>query len=268
MRLQRSFCYTRFPFEMTDLSGINSLRDWLRACEVRYLLGMFFGAALLVQGVSAFAAPDVESRHSLEEIYSEVEHFLQQELQPQQGTSIEVMPLDSRLRLKTCETPLKLSWQGKRKPTGKVVIGAQCLSAPWRLYVSVMIRSVRQVVVVQEAILQGEPVSDRQLTTEPRELSTLRQGYFESPEQVAGKYAKRAIRPGTVLHPKLLYRPELISKGDLVSIVVNKGGLQVQMKGVALHGAHRDQRIQVRNSSSGKVIEGTAVAAGRVEMAQ
>jgi len=213
------------------------------------------------------AAPSLEAPHSLQQIYTEVDQFLQQELRPQEGTSIEVVPLDSRLRLKSCSESLRLSWQGKRKSSGKVVIGVQCLTAPWRLYVSAMIRAVRDVVVTQAAVLQGEPVTAQHLTTEPRDLTTLRQGYFESIEQVEGKYAKRAIRPGMVLHPKMLYRPELIKKGEQVSIVVNKGGLQVQMKGVALQGAYRDQRIQVRNSSSGKVVEGVAVAAGRVEMA-
>ncbi len=123
---------------------------------------------------------------------------------------------------------------------------------------------MREVVVTIAPVLKGERVDVNNLTLEMQDLSRLRKGYYESKEQLQGMYAKRALQGGVVLTPQLLFVPNLIDKGDQVSIQIQRGELRVQMEGVAIEDGYRDGKIRVRNNSSGKIVEGIVVAPGRV----
>ncbi|HIJ29289.1 MAG TPA: flagellar basal body P-ring formation protein FlgA, partial [Gammaproteobacteria bacterium] len=79
-----------------------------------------------------------------------------------------------------------------------------------------------------------------------------------------GKFAQRSIQGGVVLTPKMLFIPNLVDKGDQVTILFQQGDLKVQMKGVAMENGYRDGKIRVKNSSSGKMVEGVVTAPGRV----
>jgi len=227
---------------------------------------------LLIAAISVvIAAPKrVPPAHSLDNIYMEVESFLQKmhldsEGAPIRGVTIKVRPLDSRLRLKKCSTPLDVSFQSRRKRVGRVIVAVRCLgSTPWRLYVSATIQQLQKVVVTTSAILKGEKVGEDDLGFEEREVTALYGGYFSLTKDVIGKYAQRLIQESTLVTPNMLFIPDLIKKGDRVNIILKRGSLQIQMKGVALENAHRDARLRVKNSSSGKEIEGVAVSAGRV----
>ncbi len=206
--------------------------------------------------------------HPLNEIYTEVEAFLEQDFGGE-GVSIRISRMDSRLRLNKCSEPLLMEYQNRRRHGGRAVVEVRCVAEkPWRIYVTAHIRKTEPVVVVQVPLLKGEKVERNHLAYEDREVSRLRQGYFESFEQVEGRYAKRAIRAATVLTPHLIYIPNLINKGDQVSILVQIGELRVQMKGIALEDGHRDGKIRVKNSSSGKIVEGIAIAPSQVLVGQ
>ncbi len=220
----------------------------------------------VVAGSPVFAASD--PLHPLEDIYHDVRAFLHGDSGSESGMTIEVVPLDPRLQLRHCSQPLSLHHQGGRRQSGKVVVGVRCKGeVPWRIYVSAKLRVVREVVVAASPILKGERVRAGDLLLEPHDLSTLRRGYFESPESVVGRHARQTIQQAAVLNPKLLYVPDLVSRGDRVLIVVELGGVRVSMKGVAMDGGQRGEWIEVRNSSSGKVVEGVVVDAGIVHVA-
>ncbi len=207
------------------------------------------------------AAPD---RHSLLDIYSQVQNFLQQD-QGGEGVSIEVKPLDSRLRLKYCKAPLEIDYQRGRGQVGRLVVEVRCVgSTPWRIYVTAKVNKMQSAVTTIAPVLKGERIESSNLVIEQHDLSRLRRGYFESKQLLEGKFAKRAIQGGVVLTPQLLYVPNAIDKGDQVSILIRRGDLRVQMEGVAMENGAMDGKIRVKNRSSGKVVEGVVVAPGRV----
>ncbi len=202
--------------------------------------------------------------HPLEDIYTQVQDFLEQD-RGGEGVSIQLNPLDSRLRLKQCGVPLSIDYQRNRGRSGRAIIEVRCVGAtPWRIYVTAKISEMREVVVTIAPVLKGERVDVNNLTLEMQDLSRLRKGYYESKEQLQGMYAKRALQGGVVLTPQLLFVPNLIDKGDQVSIQIQRGELRVQMEGVAIEDGYRDGKIRVRNNSSGKIVEGIVVAPGRV----
>jgi len=215
-------------------------------------------------GQPGVVAADAEPKHSLESIYSEVDAFLLSEYGGEQ-TSITVKSLDSRLRLSQCSQPLSLKLQRGRARSGKAVVEVRCRSdKPWRLYVSAIIRQWVSVLVTAMPVQKGEKIRTEDLVLQERQLTTLRQGFYKTVDQVVGKFAKKDIRQDVVLNSKMLFVPNLVSKGDQVLIQTAGSGLKVQMKGIALEDGFRDGRIQVQNSSSGKVIEGTVVGTAKV----
>jgi flagella basal body P-ring formation protein FlgA len=64
----------------------------------------------------------------------------------------------------------------------------------------------------------------------------------------------------------MLKQANLIDKGEKVLIRHHSSGLELQTQGIALEAAIARQRLQVRNASSGKVVEAIAVAPGQVEV--
>ncbi|MBT3196299.1 MAG: flagellar basal body P-ring formation protein FlgA [Gammaproteobacteria bacterium] len=219
---------------------------------------LFFGLL-----VPAFAA-DREGLHSLQEIYSEVEFFLLQD-QGEEDVTVAVTPLDSRLRLKQCAQPLTKRVQRGRSRSGKMVVEVRCQGEkPWRVYLSALIRKMEVVLVTAAPIPKGEKIGRDDLLFEERDLSRLRHGHFTTMAQLEGQVARRAIQQAVVLTPKMVYTPNLVNKGDQVSIQSRFHGLKVQMRGVAMENGQRNGRVQVKNHSSGKVVEGVVVAPGRV----
>jgi flagellar basal body P-ring formation protein FlgA len=245
--------YHRFPDMQVDNLLTSKVRFWI----VSLLFGLTFCEA-------SFAKEKAVPPHSLGEIYAEVRDFLQQD-QGGEGVTIDVLPLDSRLRLKACDVPLSLDYQRARSRSGKSIIQVRCSGVkPWRIFVSAVVRKVQNVVVTVAPILKGERVTEESLAFEEHDLSRLRQGYFEKKEQLKGKFAQRSIQGGVVLTPKMLFIPNLVDKGDQVTILFQQGDLKVQMKGVAMENGYRDGKIRVKNSSSGKMVEGVVTAPGRV----
>ncbi len=214
------------------------------------------------------AAAESKDRHPLTDILGQVERFLQQDL-AEDGVMINVYPLDSRIFLKRCQAPLSIDYQRNRRRSGKVVTEVRCTGEnPWRVYVSAKVYQVKKVAVATTTLMEGERIEPSHISYEARDLSRLRHGYFEDIAQLEGYLAKKMIQADTVLTPRLVYVPNLINKGDRVSILIRSGPLRVQMKGVAMENGHRDSRIRVKNSSSGKVVEGLVTAPAQVVVDQ
>ncbi len=229
------------------------------------LCAMVVGVGLAMAEEAAAEQPS--DHHPLEDIYTQVQDFLLQD--QQEGDSFQLIPLDSRLRLKACAEPLDIRYQRNRSRSGQVVVEVRCrATSPWRVYLRARVERMREVVVSIAPTLKDEPVEMGNLQVALRDLSRLRQGYFETPDQLKGMYARKVIQGGEVLTPQLLYIPNLINKGDQVLIQIQRGELRVQMDGEAIEDGARDSKIRVRNHSSGKVVEGVAVAPGRVLVAQ
>lgn len=243
----------------------NSLTGKARFWFCALLCALLCWVSVAGNGWAAGAKEEaVSAHHPLQDIYSQVQTFLQQD-QGGEGVSIEVKPLDSRLRLKYCEAPLSINYQRNRGRSGRLVVEVRCVgSTPWRIYVTARVNKKQHVVTTIAPVLKGERIKLSNLVVEERDLSKLRRGYFESKQQLEGKFAKRAIQGGVVLTPRLLFVPNAIDKGDQVSILIQRGELRVQMEGVAIEDGRLDGKIRVKNRSSGKVVEGVVVAPGRV----
>ncbi|MES0874118.1 flagellar basal body P-ring formation chaperone FlgA [Sinimarinibacterium thermocellulolyticum] len=173
--------------------------------------------------------------------------------------------LDPRLRLPACtETPLA------DPPTlrgAQTSVTVRCTRPPWTVYVPVRISDLRLVVVLAQAVAPGERLDPARLRLEMRDVAALPFGYVASLEEAAGLQARRALPSGAVLTPGDARPPQLVKRGQTVTLIGRGAGIEVRAEGTALAAGARGERVRVRNSASKRIIEGVVSADGVVEIA-
>ncbi|MCC6715205.1 MAG: flagellar basal body P-ring formation protein FlgA [Gammaproteobacteria bacterium] len=183
------------------------------------------------------------------------------------GASVVVGQLDPRLRLPACDTPLEGFVPGSMQGRTNVTVGVRCTGAtPWTVYVPVRVSAPRPVVVLTRPVPRGAPLTAQDIDVELREVGGLGSGYFEDPAAVLGKVLTRPGSPGQVVVPTLVAGAVAVKRGQQVTLTANSGGILVRMEGTALADGSIGDRLKVKNNSSARVIEGTVLSDGSVEI--
>ncbi len=264
---------------MNTIAGIISL-SFIRgtprqACGTKWQI--LAGGLLLPVVASLFpamalaAAPtDKPPRYqSLASLHEVARDFLQSQIPLDSGNSQEIHlgRLDSRLRLRFCETGLQAFVPAGSHLQGKLTVGVQCPGGkPWTIYIPANIRVFGNVLTTSRPISRGDAITRADIIARRQEISTLSHGYYRQTEEIIGKLAMRSLPAGTPLTPRMLKARLLVRRGDDVTILANTGFLQVRSKGKALQNAARGERITVRNTRSKRIIEGIAIKAGTVQV--
>jgi flagella basal body P-ring formation protein FlgA len=182
-----------------------------------------------------------------------------------EGLTVEAVAVDERLKLPACDAPLEARAQGALR-SGQGTVAVSCAApSPWRLFVPV--RAVEQVpvLVAARSLRAGERLAADDVVLTSRASTTLPYDYVASVDAAVGSTLRRALPAGAVLVPAAIEAPRVIERGALVTLVSGAGPVQVTTEGVALAPAAAGQRVRVR-SPSGRVVEGTAGAAGEVRV--
>lgn len=180
---------------------------------------------------------------------------------------IDISPIDSRLQLAPCDGSLEAFSLSDKRSSGQITVGVRCLGgSPWTVYTRAKVGIYQTVLVLRDSLPKDAIVTSAHLDFAQKDVGDLRGGYFTEPEQALGRRATRTLTAGTVLTGNVLETPKIIKRGQKVSIRLRNGALDVHMDGAALTDAEPGQRIRVRNESSGRIVEGTAVAPGVVEV--
>jgi len=173
--------------------------------------------------------------------------------------------IDSRLRLAKCDVPLQASSAGVTRRNADTSVKVQCPGS-WRLFVPVKVKFQTSVVVLEAPVARGSVLQARHLATRVRDVSRLAHGYYQQPAQAIGQVMRRPGVPGTVLTPSMLEPAVMVRKGQTVRLVVSARSFQVNASGRALEDAVEGQRLQVRNLSSERIIEGVVIGPETVEI--
>lgn len=217
--------------------------------------------------VALFAVPSAaEDLQPLDSIRQAAEAFVEGQFQGE-DVKAEAGRLDPRLRLENCDRPLQAFATAATAAGGSRSVGIRCTgSRPWTLYVPVRVSRHEPVVVLGRTVQRGAVLSEQDLRTVERDVTTMTSGYFSEPRVLVGHRLKRSAAAGTALTPALVHRPPTIARGDRITLVSNGGGVSVSAPGEALADARRGERLSVRNLSSGKVVEGVVRDPGIVEV--
>lgn len=221
------------------------------------------GCCCLTLAAAAQTAP-IQSRDSIREAAADHAAATARE-RASQGTRVEIEAarLDARLRLARCASALETFDPPGARFGSRVSVGVRCPDA-WSLYVPVNIGAYADVVILERSVARGAPLSAGDVGVANRDVSRLRQGYLSRPEQAIGQLLRRPLTPGHVLHAGLLDQPNLIRRGDRVTIEAGSSGFNIRSEGEALADAAVGERLKVRNLGSRQVIEGVVDERGHV----
>ena len=112
----------------------------------------------------------------------------------------------------------------------------------------------------------GTILSPADLEMKPVPLKFAESIGFVTEEQLVGKTLQRPSRAGMMLKATDVADPEVIARNQTVTVYFRNGPMTLTVKGQALNAASLGQPVAVLNSLSKKVLNGTALGNGAVEI--
>lgn len=182
------------------------------------------------------------------------------------AAELEVGVIDPRLRLPACAAAPSGHLTPGTRSSAQLTVEIRCVSPPWRQFVAVRIRSLEPIVVAARPLGRLGVVSAEDVAVVPRELAGVPAGYFRRPEEVIGRIAQRTIGSGEVLLPTTVRPPPLVRRGQSVTVIAHAGGMSVRTAGLVQADAGLAERVQVRNTATGRTIEGVVRSSDTVEV--
>lgn len=225
-------------------------------------------ALTLILGLIISLSVKAQPLQSLEEIENVAYMYGMSEAQAQYDNPQIVMePLDKRLRLEACAGELDAFSKSRNTGLGNQTIGIKC-HAPvaWTIYVPIKVKVFRPVVVAARPLSAKHLITKADLTIKQQDISVIRQGYLDNIAQAVGQQLKYSVAQGIVINPHSLVTQKLVRRGEQVVLIATAGAMEVRMSGTALSDATLGQRIQVKNSSSKRIVEGIVDAPGIVRI--
>lgn len=223
---------------------------------------------LVYLGLS-FTIVNAAEYQSIDSIHSAAREFISEHTKAVYNQSAEIKNgrLDSRLRLSQCSTPLEVYLPEGSRDLGRFTIGVKCTDAsPWSLHVPITVAIYKDVMVTAKSLPRGKILAKSDFKAVKYDVSKLPAGYIEDLTYGVGMELKRRLSSGVPLTTTMMRKPEIIKRGQQVSIIARAGSMEVRMSGKALaHGAVGD-RIRVLNLKSKKKIEGTVTPSGDIKI--
>ncbi len=184
-----------------------------------------------------------------------------------EDVTVDVRRLDPRLRLVRCEAPLDT-----RIPPASAVLGALSVAvscqgdSPWTIYVRCHVTALESIPVLNKPLARNDiiTVDDLDLVRQP--IGQTSGGTVFEVEQLVGMQLTRALDAGATLRLSNLRKPDVIKRGQQVTLVSGAKGLEVRIAGKALGNAAEGEIVTVSNLSSGKRVQGIAHADGTVSV--
>lgn len=137
---------------------------------------------------------------------------------------------------------------------------------PQRARVAGRVQEVTEVPVLRSYVGPGEIITSSNI--EMREIPTRRLGYnvVASAADLIGQSPKRTIQPGQPVRTTDVQRPELVSKGAMVTMSVASPGMTLTATGRAIEGGAIGDVIAVMNVQSKRTIQATVTGPNRVQV--
>jgi len=123
-----------------------------------------------------------------------------------------------------------------------------------------------ETVVPTHEIAQGQVLNVADLAIERRPRSNLSSSTLTTIEQAQGLSAKHALRAGQVIRQADVAKPELVGRGETVTIVFQVPGIMLTILGKANEAGALGDVISVLNVQSKHAVQATVVGPGRVSV--
>ena len=199
------------------------------------------------------------------QVIEAVENYVLQQLEGvhSEGLEVKAMPIDSRIQIPLCPSPLVISASDEALRQSNVTVKAQCHDNDWYLYMVVKAIQMQPVVVLKDVLSPGTLLTPENVTVVKMNKKRLRTSTFADINDVVGARLKRRARAGQPVVPNQLC---FVCKGDNVLITADAKGLEIKTKGIAQQDGNLGDTIAVRNSNSQKLVRGKVTDLNQVSV--
>jgi flagella basal body P-ring formation protein FlgA len=121
-----------------------------------------------------------------------------------------------------------------------------------------------QIAIAARTINSKAKLSNQDVEMSWREITSLSEKFITEMENLADQQAKRMIPPGTIITADMLEPLPLVKRGQLVTVLYNRDGLEIKLIGKVMQNGYRDDTVQVRNERSKEVFRAKVIGAGQV----
>ena len=251
------------------LTGTQQIVTKLTTASINRRIGCYFlFMATMLNASNVLAQDAAHAWQPIEEIASAAEQFLMLSTRNTGKDKVATAGyLDPRLTLPRCTLPLEPFLRPGSKLSGRVIVGVRCNGdQTWKVYLPVHLGVIDDVVVAARPLPRGHLIEPGDLETTSRDVSGLVGGYHSTARELLGQRLTRNVARGVVLSPTLVKDRTLVSRGQRVTLSVIGESIDIRMAGVAVSDGSKDQLIRVKNSGSGKIVEGRVRSPGTVEV--
>ncbi len=206
---------------------------------------------------------------NLDHLKSKTTNFLKQQYSEYDiSPTVTIKNIDERLKLKKCSQEPELNIKSSNKKFGPITVFVKCTGEkPWSLYIPATVTGYTNILVSAQGVFRGTILESKHLKIQKTDLSKAYYGYYTVPEEIIGMQVSRTIPAGTIINQSFVELPDIIKKGQDIFILASTKGINVQLKGTALMNGKIGQIIKVKNSSSGKTIQGKVISASKIMVA-
>ena len=151
-------------------------------------------------------------------------------------------------------------------PLGRLSYKVQCLSpTQWSSRAVAHVELWAPVAVAAQTLPRNTPITQNNVNLATRALGEIHPAPVFDLTTIEGMQVRREIDSDEAVTFRYLEQPQVISRGDIVTVNVRGDGFAASTQGTALGDARKGERVKVQNKSSGKVIEGVAVDRAMVQ---
>jgi flagella basal body P-ring formation protein FlgA len=131
-------------------------------------------------------------------------------------------------------------------------------------YVSFRVYEKKKIFYVKKALSKGSLVSADDLGSKETYISENELIYPKEERDVVGKVLRKDVAPGAVLTTLILDSPQVIRRGETVTIVGENKQLVIKTKGKAEDSGRVGDKIRVKNLSSEREVVGRVADNGTI----
>lgn len=179
----------------------------------------------------------------------------------------QIESLDTRLRLKACPQALAIEFAQRNKTHGNTALRVKCPLKPgWKIHLPIRVDLFDDVLVAAKPLVKGQIIDESAVVLQKQNISRLNYGYYAKQAALGQLQVRRNLTRGTVLTPSNLVPRLLVRSGQQVTLLLAYKGIEIKSSGLALRSASLGERVKVRNSQSGKVVEGVVSGESQVRI--
>lgn len=165
-----------------------------------------------------------------------------------------------------CTAPLEVRLEGREQAWGQVYLQLRCpADKGWSRQVSVYVYVKGQYLVARRDLRAGEALGPDDWSWSEGDLSRQGPQRVQTPQELEGRLLSRPLARGSPLKLNDFRPITVIRQGDQVQLSLVGRGFTVSTTGQALADAVAGGTVRVK-TAEGKLLQGTAVSPGRVDV--